>query len=670
MKKFLVLLLSLTLVLGLAACRRDDDPDPDPDPDPDNGDPDPDPDPVSQKGPLYIGTPEFSGEFINWGTSSSYDIAIRDLVQGQGVVAVTDEGEFVINENVVVNVSEVEAKMAEEVDEGVDKTYRWEIRDDMKWSDGESITAEDYIFAIKMQSAYSVSQAGHANPNAGIDLVGHDAWRQGCYGEWDEGAWVCDDDHDYTADPLDFKGLELVDDFTFELTIDGSALPYFYELAMVGAGPQPKHIYTNDGEFDFLTRDEHDALGDDDMHIGEWISQYISKPPVSSGPYVFDHYERDQFVRLKLNPHFNGDYRGHKAAIETVVIRVVPSATDIEHLLNGEIHILTGVVEGDKINRALEADHIQGIYFDRIGFGGLFFHTDFGPMLDYRVRQAIAYMVNREEFVSVFLEGYGTLINAPLGIGQWMYQESTRVPDELISYYPDMDKVHQLLDEAGWDKDEDGNDWVDKATSGYRYNADGEVLYLGWLGTETDYSDILSVYLTGTMEEAGIDFFARQAGFDVLLDNYYFAYEMDEEDRDYHMFNLATGYTALYDPYYFYHSDWLGTTGNSSQFEDSPDAPMADFSEQVGQGFSWDPTVDDGMTVDELTETMRLLPASESDQFLEYWDALMLRMNRLLPVLPLYSNQYYQFCNTQLEGFHMTGFWDWQDTIVDLRFVE
>jgi len=654
MKKLFALLLGLTLVLTLAACPDDDPEITDPD-DPDFTDP-------AARDTLYVGTPEFSGEFISWGTASSYDIAIRDLIVGGGVVATDQAGQFLVNENIVENVAEVEEIMAAESEADLDdaqyasdvfdadgnKTYTWEIRDDMLFSDGEPITAHDYAFGIKMQAAYSIGQAGHTSRTGGDDLVGFDAF--------------------FDGETTDFEGIEVIDDYTFTLTIDADNLPYFYELAMVAASPQPMHIYTNNGEYDFLTADEHDELGDDDMHIGEWIAQFISEPPVSSGPYVMDHYRRDQFVRLKLNENYVGDFRGHKAEIETVVVRIVPSATDIEHLLKEEIHVLTGLVEGDKINRGLDADNLQGHYFDRIGFGGLFFHTDFGPMLDHNVRQALAHLVDREQFVETFLEGYGTLIDAPFGIGQWMYQQSDRIPDELISFSPDTQEAYDLLDDAGWGYDEDDDPWEEGA--GYRYNADGDRLRLGWLGTESEFSDVLAVYMNDAFSEAGIDFSARQASFDVLLDNYYFAYELEEEDRDYHMFNLATGYTPLYDPYYTYHSDGLGTTRNTNQFADKADEPMADFSEQVGHGFSWDPTVDDGMTVDELTEAMRNLPAAEDEQFLEYWEALMLRLNRLLPVLPLYSNQYYQFAVNDLENFELTGFWDWQHAIVDFRFAD
>jgi len=616
MKKILVFVLSLTLVLSLAACRRQDG------------------------GTLVVGTTEFSGEFIFFGGSSSYDVAIRDLLNGAGTIATTPEGQFIPNPTTLANADTLFDQVTEH--SNGDKTYRFELNDDLEWSDGEEITASDYLFGLMQGSAYSMAEAGHASLSAGIDLIGFQDVRDGV--------------------TTDFAGFNLIDEYTFELTIDGANLPYFYELAMVSIAPQPEHVYTNDGEYEWLTAAEHEALGTNDTHIGEYIRSFMSAPPVSSGAYVFETYEEAQFVRLERNENYAGDYRGHTPSIDRIVVRVVPSATDIEHLLNGEIDILTGLVEGNKIERALADPNIHGDWFPRVGFGGMFFATDFGPMADYRVRQALAFLVDREQFVDVFLEGYGSLVNGPMGLGQWMYVESDRIPDELISYTVDKDRANELLDDAGWAYDEDGNAWDG---DGYRYNDAGEELQLNWLGTESEYSDLLAPIITPNFTEAGINFTARQAGFDILLDHYYYAYEMEEDEREYHMFNLATSYTALYDPYYSYHSDWLGTTYNANQFEDSIENPAA-------------PLEDGERTVDELTVLMRELEASQTDLFLEYWEELQLRLNKLLPTLPLYSNQYYHFVNnrvridgdTSIDGIGLTGFWNWQQAVVDMEIVE
>ncbi|MFW6299046.1 MAG: ABC transporter substrate-binding protein, partial [Bacillota bacterium] len=667
MKKFLAFLLSLTLVFTLVACGGGSDPRDPEDEDLDLGE-------IDEENSVIIGSEEFSGEFIYWGGSSSYDVQIRESINGSSLIATDkDTGEFIPNETILTedSVEHVEDVAATEFDEDDyddsifdedgNKTYEFEIKDDLQFSDGEDITAEDYAFAIKMQSAYAVGQAGHTALVGGEDLVGFDAWSSG---ESDE-----------------FEGVEVVDDTTIRLTIDSEQLPYFYELSMVAYGPQPEHVYTNDGEYEFLTADEFEDLEDDETHIGEYIYEMLSSPPVSSGPYVLDHYEQDQYVRMSRNENYAGDYRGKTPSIENVIVRVVPSSTDIEHLINEEIDVLTGLVEERKIDRALDEDHLYDHHYRRNGFGALFIQTDFGHSQDYRVRQAIAYMIDRDGFVERFLGGYGDTTHAPYGFGQWMLEESSIVPDELEQYSEDMDKVHELLDEAGYTKDENGDDWESFEESGTRYNEEGEELTLGWMGTDSDFSDILSNYLTDNMEEAGVNFNSRQAGFDQLLDQYYYAYELDDDEREYNMFNLATSYTETYDPYNTYHSDRLGTTYNTSQFEDSPESPQVDdFTEQAGHDFSWivdheDNDYDDkdsdeaanefGLTVDELTERMRRLNQDERDQFREYWEALSLRLNRLLPVLPLYSNEYYNFANQRIEGLELGGFWDWQQNIVD-----
>jgi len=259
-----------------------------------------------------------------------------------------------------------------------------------------------------------------------------------------------------------------------------------------------------------------------------------------------------------------------------------------------------------------------------------------------------------------------------------MTQESDTIPDELYNYSPDLEQANELLDEAGWGYDSDGNElnedgWDETGWHGddYRYNEDGEELYLGWMGTESEFSDILAVYMNEGMEEVGVDFYSTQAGFVVWLDNYYFGYDMPDEDRDFHMFNLATSYTPLHDPYLSYHSSTAPFDANPQNYVDSPEDPQFDdFEEQAD--FDWydEDAEQPGLTTDELTERMRQLPAEDDEQFLEYWEALMMRLNRTLPVLPLYSNIEYNFHHEDLENVDIRGFWEWQDAIVDFEWAD
>lgn len=657
---------------------------------------------------LIIGSSELSGNFVSGFGSSAYDNWVINLVNGAEVIATTIGGEFVENTNILDSSTAV----YEEVTTNPNLTYTFTIRDDMKFSDGSPIMASDYVFSAKLQASAVFTDVGGA-PNF-IDIVGFEEWNAGCVfegyrlpanateaaagydtdtGAFDPSGWTlnvdpahadsisfypevtdmwgdpldfpptplgCDTTHNYTTTPLDFAGVKLISDYSFSMTIKGNRLPYFYLLAMVAVNPYSEAAYTKDGTYGFLTATEIDALTTSEIHLGDYIKgEFLSNPSISTGAYVFVDYVPGEYAQLELNPLYAGDYRGHKATIENVYIRVVPMATDMEHLVTGEIDLLPGVVEGDKINQGRGTDYLAPVTFLRNGYGMIAFATDFGPVSDYRVRQAIAYLIDRATFVDAFLDGWGSTVDGPYGLGQWMLQESSTVPDDLIHYTVDLTKARALLDDAGWEFESDGTTTYVQGTNTVRYNSDGEPLDINWLGTVGEYSDLLGPILIAGMSEVGINLNATQADFGTLLDNYYYAYTMDVEDRQYHMFNLATTFGTAFDPYNSYHSDWLGTWQNSNQLSDTPSGPAAPL--ETGE-----------KTIDEITVLMRELDPSLStshDLFLEYWEMYIFRMNKLLPNIPLYSNEYHHFVNSQIKGFDASVFWDWTQSIVDMTIL-
>jgi peptide/nickel transport system substrate-binding protein len=563
---------------------------------------------------LVVGNTEFNGQFITGFGNSSYDKQIRDLTTGYGTVSVTFGGEFVINETAI---KEYTTSKDEETG---NVTYTFTVNEGLKFSDGEPVMASDYVFAAKLLSSASYAAVGASNANY-MELIGYQAWADG------------------EAD--DFEGVKLVDDYTFSLTISGEELPYFYQLSLVSVAPYPEHFYTNGGAVGFDL--EKDADGNvTNEHVGKYVKEeLLSNPTVGSGPYRFVEYRPGEFVKLELNENFAGDYRGNKPSIQNVVVKVVPSQTDMEHLVSGEIDILTGVVEGEKIEQGKADENINPVTYKRNGYGMLAFHTDMPIISDKRVRQAVAYLVDRTTFVGAFLQGYGAVVDGPYGLGQWMLEDSSVVPESLTSYAFDPEKAAALLDEAGWGFDAAGEAY---SGDGYRYSADGEILQLNWMATETEYSDLLLPILRKGFSEAGIKLTIDFTDFGTLLDKYYYVKKEDVPNREYHMFNLATSFSAAYDPYYSYHSDFMDTWMNSNQFENP--------------------------RIDELTLLMRELEPTQREEFLGYWEEFITIMNDELPNLPLYSNEYYHFNNAKIEGFESSAFWDWTASIVDMKIAD
>lgn len=68
------------------------------------------------------------------------------------------------------------------------------------------------------------------------------------------------------------------------------------------------------------------------------------------------------------------------------------------------------------------------------------------PFDDLRVREAIAYALDRPRIIQSLMGGHGTVINAPLIPGSWAD------PGDLDNHGPDTRKARELLRQAGWDR--------------------------------------------------------------------------------------------------------------------------------------------------------------------------------------------------------------------------
>ena len=99
----------------------------------------------------------------------------------------------------------------------------------MKWNDEEktAITAKDYVFSILF----------HTSPEY-YALDAEDASTYGnCYVGYAEF-------HDGTTKT--FKGVRLIDDHTFSVTITAEELPFHYDIAYASVTPLPMHVIAPD----------------------------------------------------------------------------------------------------------------------------------------------------------------------------------------------------------------------------------------------------------------------------------------------------------------------------------------------------------------------------------------------------------------------------------------
>lgn len=596
MKKLLVLMLAVALVVSVAGCSGGGT--------------------AGPSGTLVVGSPAISGNFLTGFGSSSYDVWVRDLINGLGTYAVTPEGQIVLNETVVKDLDV-------QTDGAGNKTYTFEIYNDMKFNDGTGIKAENYVFYMLWAASPQWVDAG-ATTAIGDGLLGYQAYRSG--------------------DTDRFAGVKLIDDYKFSFTIGADYLPYFYETSYVSITPMPMHVWAEGSEID--TNDSGSKITGVDLAAAtETVAQTERfAPTVTAGAFKFVSFENNA-VTVQANEHFKGTYDGKKPQLEFIIIRNVNQDTDVDQVINGEIDVVTGVIEGEKIDKARAASSTDVNYYPRNGYGGVYFHTDFGPVANPLVRHAMGYLLDRNEIIANVLGGYGSVTNGHYGLAQWMYQERKAQIDALPNFELDYERANELLDEAGWTFDADGGTFdPEKAgpdTGYYRYNEAGERLVIHHLGTEeNNVTDNVELQFMQHTPYAGIEFTLTRSDFAYLLDHYYEGFLMGDEQK-YHTFNLASNFGVAYDPYYSYHSSYADNAYYNP--ERVADAQL-----------------------DELMVNMRSLEPTQTEEFLGFWLDYQKRWNEILPAIPLYSNQYYDVFGTHVQGFNTTPFVSWAVIACDI----
>ena len=577
--------------------------------------------PTEPTGQMVIGSiTQVINEFYDTGFSTSEtNYNMYDLIHGgYDTVVFSKEGEFQYNDTVVASHEETE-------NEDGTKTYTVTINDGLVWSDGTPITAKDYVFAVLLENSDEMAGVDGYPCNSGYTYVGYDEWLDG------------------SADA--FAGVHLVDDMTFSLTVKAEELPYHFDITYATIRPRPLHVIAPECDVED-TENGATITGDFTTELlQETINNvdtgYRYNPKVTCGPYLFDNFdEASQQATLKANPEFVGDYRGVKPSIETLVIKTVSSDTMMNELESGSVDLLYGCSGGDTINAGLdlvEEGKAADATYMRNGYGKIQFDCSVFPTDSQNVRQAIAYCLDRNEFARQYTGGYGSVVHSFYGLAQWEYQDSVEwINENLNTYEMNVDAAKELLEADGWNLNADGTPY---SGTGTRYKeVDGEIvpLVITWCNSEGNpVSELLATMLPETMAEAGIELQATTTDFATLQNGILHA-----GDTMYNMYNLATGFATANSPWYYFSSDeaWMGNY-NTNWIADEE--------------------------LNDAVVPLKSIPYEDSEAWLEAWQNFIKVWNEKLPDIPLYSDEYYDFYSTRVQGWENTATWGWQNAVLD-----
>jgi len=175
--------------------------------------------------------------------------------------------------------------------------------------------------------------------------------------------------------------------------------------------------------------------------IPEGTSSEQAKRPVGTGPFKFDSYTEDQEVVLtSFDEYFEG-----APSIKRLSVRIIPdNSTRESELIKGSVDLAINAdldpvtVETLQKTPGIKTEVTEGTNITHLGINLQ------DPILkDRRVRQALAYAIDRDAIIRNVLRGQAFPARSILPPSQWAYEPN------VADYKYDPDRARKLLAEAG-----------------------------------------------------------------------------------------------------------------------------------------------------------------------------------------------------------------------------
>ena len=207
---------------------------------------------------------------------------------------------------------------------------------------------------------------------------------------------------------------------------------------------------------------------------------------VGSGPFKLVEYKSGEHIILE---RFDDFFIEGRPYLDKMVLKIIadPAARAIAYE-SGEVDFGAFEVAPQNINRLKK---VESLTVTPKGYGAigpidwLALNTGRGPLKEKKVRQAIAYAVDKNFILKAIQRG--TAANASTGI----HPDSPFYNADVEQYAVDLDKANALLDEAGFKKDGDGKRF-------------GLTIDFGWAELKPN-----AEYVRGALKKVGIDVTVR-----------------------------------------------------------------------------------------------------------------------------------------------------------------
>ncbi|MBU0722561.1 peptide ABC transporter substrate-binding protein [Patescibacteria group bacterium] len=266
------------------------------------------------------------------------------------------------------------------------KVYTIKVRSDAIWHNGNSVTVDDVIFTFE-----AIKNIRYKSPLR-------------------------------TA----FTGVEIskVDDKTIKFNLTE---PYAAFLDLLSFGILPQELWQQ--------------IEPTSASLAE-----LNLKPVGSGRYKFKSLVKDKSGNLRTYILIrNESYYGSKAHINTVNFKLFGNLEEVISALNNNlIDGLSYLPEQDK-NQVVAQDSLNFYNLSLPKFSAIFFNSKSNSALtDKRVRQALAYSIDKNKIINEVMAGNARIVDGPILPNGFAYD------NEIKKYDYNATTSGRLLAEAGW----------------------------------------------------------------------------------------------------------------------------------------------------------------------------------------------------------------------------
>ncbi|EGQ4112375.1 ABC transporter substrate-binding protein [Staphylococcus pseudintermedius] len=305
-----------------------------------------------------------------------------------------------------------------EKDKNDDLKYTFKVKKGIQWQDGNPFTINDWVFTLE-----TLADPDYDGPRySGVAVIqGAEEKRNG------------------QADRI--SGIKKIDDYTAEITFKEHKANNLLELWT--SAPISEKVFKDIPVKDMAKSDA------------------VRKNPIGIGPYKVKSIVDGESVELVKNK----DYWRGEPNIDNINLRVVEQTSMTQALENGDIDMATITAPIAKEIKDSGSENLQLLQAPSTSYAIVgFVLNDYDKKAqkigkerpkyqDKKLRQAMAYAINRKEWIDAFYYGYGKPLNGLIPSAHW----SGAKEGDVKEYKYDVDKAKQLLDEGGYkDKDGDG----------------------------------------------------------------------------------------------------------------------------------------------------------------------------------------------------------------------